>query len=503
MDIFIVLSYCIIIIYSLILLYILFYNLIQFQLWFNYRTKENCVPEMSESDWSTDWPKVTVQLPTYNEKFVIGRLIDNICALDYPKDRLEIQVLDDSTDDTLTISQAKVAQYRNAGFDIQLIHRKDRTGYKAGALQNGLKLAQGEFIAIFDADFLPKSDFLQKTVPYFQQSNVGVVQARWEHLNQDHSIITEVQAFQLNVHFTVEQSARCHSEYLLQFNGTAGVWRKTAIEEAGGWHADTLTEDLDLSYRAQLKGWKILYQEAVGAPAELPNHIFSYKSQQYRWMKGGAETAKKLIGPILKSDISFGKKIHALAHLTGSAIFLLVFTMAILSVPMLWAISKLHLNMGYFMVFVLGILGLACTFYQANVLNPYNYAGLSKYRKVLKFIFLFPIFMSLSMGLSLHNSMAVIQGWRGKRTPFIRTPKTNLDHHKNQREENKKAGIYVATLAKLNKATLLEGLMCLYFIFGIIAGILMQNYSMIILHILLVFGFGSIFFFSIKELRIR
>lgn len=501
MDIIEVLSYIIIIIYSLILLYILFYNLVQFQLLVNYKRKPSCIKEFSPDDVE-DWPTVTIQLPTFNEKYVVGRLIDNISALDYPKEKMQIQVLDDSTDDTLEISKQKVEEYRQKGFDISLIHRKDRKGYKAGALQNGLQYATGEFVAIFDADFLPNTDFLKKTIGYFGKEKIAVVQARWEHINQEDSLITEVQAFQLNVHFTIEQSARCHSDYLLQFNGTAGIWRKEAIFDAGGWHADTLTEDLDLSYRAQLKGWKILYQEGVGAPAELPAHIYSYKSQQYRWMKGGAETAKKLIGPILKSNISLERKIHAIAHLTGSTIFLLVFSMAVLSVPMVWAVSKLNLNMGYFMVFVLGIIAITATFYQANVLNPYNHPGLSKFRKIIKFLFLFPVFISISMGLSLHNSIAVIQGFRGKKSPFVRTPKFNLQKLNTEFNTANQAA-YLKSLTKMKPGTLLEGLLCVYFIFGIIAGLRLHNYSMILLHVFLAFGFGCIFYFSIKDLKIR
>lgn len=489
-----VLYYTIIIIYSLILIYILLYNLIQLELLVTYRKHKNqtlkAVCQKSPSILR-EHPAVTIQLPMFNEKYVAERLIDNICALEYPKEKLEIQILDDSTDETIEISRRKVREYQQEGFNIKLVQRTDRIGYKAGALQHGLQSAKGEFIVIFDADFLPLPDFLYQTIPYFQDQNVGVVQTRWEHINQDHSLITEVQAFQLNVHFTIEQTARCHGNYMLQFNGTAGIWRKSTILDAGGWQADTLTEDLDLSYRAQLKGWKILYREDIGSPAELPAEISSYKSQQFRWMKGGAETARKLIPVIWKSDLTFWKKIHASAHLTASTIFLLVFSMAVLSVPMIWAISGLGINMMYYLVFVIGIIAIAFSFFQANVGNPYNNSRISFTRKVWKFTLLFPVFMALSMGLSLHNSLAVIQGYRGKKSPFIRTPKFDISNSKKDQSK------YLS--ARIDSGTLWEGFFCLYFIFGIIVGVLMQNYSMLILHIFLAAGFGIIFFYSMRS----
>lgn len=489
-----IIYYTILIIYSLILVYILLYNLIQLELLITYRKNnkgKKSNPDRFHPIMEEAFPMVTIQLPMYNEKYVAERLIDNICALKYPKGKLEIQVLDDSTDETVEISRRKVDEYQKKGFDIRLMQRPERKGYKAGALQYGLRSAKGDLIAIFDADFLPEPDFLLNTIPPFQDQNVGVVQTRWEHINQSHSLITEVQAFQLNVHFTIEQSARFQADYLLQFNGTAGVWRKTTIEDAGGWQADTLTEDLDLSYRAQLKGWKILYREDIGSPAELPAEIFSYKSQQFRWMKGGAETARKLIPTIWRSDIPFWKKVHASAHLTASSIFLLIFSMAVLSVPMIWAIAGLGINMGYFLIFIVGIISIVFTFFQANVSNPYNQTNISCPRKIWKFLFLFPAFMALSMGLSLHNSLAVIQGYRGKKSPFIRTPKFNVG------DQAKYGGGYLS--GPIDKGTIWEGVFCLYFIFGIIAGIFMQNYSMLILHIFLTAGFGTIFFFSVKS----
>ncbi|MEY4048809.1 MAG: hypothetical protein RL284_2360, partial [Bacteroidota bacterium] len=267
-------------IYATCLLYITLYCVMQFDLLVYYKrglkslspstggSLKNEVDDILPADYV--WPMVTVQLPLYNEQYVVERLIDTIAAFDYPKDRFEIHILDDSTDETLDIVKRKVEEYKAKGFQIEQILRTVRQGYKAGALKDGTVFAKGEFLAIFDADFMPKPEFLKKTVPFFQDPKVGVVQTRWEHINQNYSLITKLQALQLNVHFTVEQVGRMQGDYFLQFNGTAGVWRKSTIEDAGGWEADTLTEDLDLSIRAQMKGWKIKFLEGIGSPAELP-----------------------------------------------------------------------------------------------------------------------------------------------------------------------------------------------------------------------------------------
>ena len=310
------------------------YCLLQFHLLFYYKrfhwSNQNATYLRADTD--DDLPFVTIQLPVFNEMYVVERLIDKIVEFDYPKDKYEIHVLDDSTDETLEISRRKVEEYKAKGFHIELLHRTDRTGYKAGALKEGMKRAKGEFIAIFDADFLPRKDFLRTTIPYFNNPKVGVVQTRWEHINKDYSLITQLQALQLNVHFTVEQAGRRAGNFMLQFNGTAGVWRTECINDAGGWEADTLTEDLDLSYRAQMKGWEITYLEKFGSPAELPAEMNGLKSQQYRWMKGGAETAKKMLPTVWKSDLSFLQKLHATVHLMSSGVFLFIFLGGVFSV---------------------------------------------------------------------------------------------------------------------------------------------------------------------------
>jgi len=440
-------------------------------------------------------PFVTIQLPIFNEKYVVERLIDNIVNLNYPKSRYEIHVLDDSTDETIALTKSKVEEYKAKGFHIKHIQREDRQGFKAGALKDAMKYAQGEFIAIFDADFLPKPNFLIETLPHFDDPEIGVVQTRWEHINQNYSILTELQAFQLNVHFTVEQAGREAGNLMLQFNGTAGVWRRETIDAAGGWEADTLTEDLDLSYRAQLKGWKIAFLEDIVSPAELPAEINGLKSQQFRWMKGGAETAKKMLPTVWKSDLKLEQKLHASSHLLASSVFLCIFAVGVFSVPLGLLIGSIHIPDHYFFPFIIGLLSVIMVYYVANVQSAWP--KMPKWKMILKFIFIFPIFLSLSMGLSLHNSIAVLQGLIGKQTAFIRTPKFNI---KTIGDSIKKKN-YLQQ--KLPLTTIFEGLFCLYFLFGAVASIYSGNASFSFLHILLFVGYGSIFYLSVKHLRFK
>ncbi|MBC6994802.1 glycosyltransferase family 2 protein [Neolewinella lacunae] len=444
------------------------------------------------------YPLVTVQLPIYNEYFVIGRLIDAVAAFDYPRDRFEIHILDDSTDETTALVAAKVEEYQARGFDIRQIIRPKREGFKAGALRDGMQEARGEFIAIFDADFVPEPDFLQKTIPHFADPKVGVVQTRWEHINQDYSIITRLQALQLNVHFTVEQVGRMNGGHLLQFNGTAGVWRRATIEAGGGWQPDTLTEDLDLSIRSQLAGYKIHYLEKVGSPAELPVEMNSFKSQQHRWMKGGAETARKMLPDVWKSTLSFGHKVHATAHLLGSTIFLFVFLCGVFSVPLLFLfgeLAALGFSKNFFAIFLAGLLSVIGIYYTANVQSVANKEK-NFLRSVGKFILLFPLFLALSMGLSLHNTVAVLQGYRGKKSPFVRTPKFNISTIKDRLTSSK----YLT--GRLNAITIGEGILSLYFCFAVWGAFYLQNTTFVVFHGLLALGYGAIFFYSVKHLRL-
>ncbi len=514
----VILAYLILGLYSVALLYVTLYCLMQFNLLYHYarqgkRTREPvtvrapiAAPMAFAGDIDEEReetvalpPMVTIQLPIYNERYVIERLIDSVAAFDYPLDRFEIHILDDSTDDTVDIVRRKVEEYRAKGLQIEQIRRSNRQGYKAGALRDGMVRAQGEYIAIFDADFLPRPDFLRRTLPYFQDEKVGVVQTRWEHINEDYSLITRLQALQLNVHFTVEQKGRMAGQYLLQFNGTAGVWRRQAIEEAGGWEADTLTEDLDLSIRAQLKGWQIRYLEEVGSPAELPAEMNSLKSQQFRWMKGGAETAKKMLPTLWRSELNWWKKVQGTFHLLASTVFVFVFLTGVFSVPLLFLLSELveqGFNRDFFAYFMVGLLSIALVYFAGNVWAPIH-RDQPFWRLLLKFVVLFPLFLALSMGLSLHNSVAVLQGYRGKKSPFVRTPKFNIQSIKDRLQRNS----YLKK--RLSWTTIMEGLMALYFSGATVYGILTENTIFVVYHALLSIGFGTIFYFTLRHLSLK
>jgi cellulose synthase/poly-beta-1,6-N-acetylglucosamine synthase-like glycosyltransferase len=490
--------YTILIVYLIALVYITLYCLLQFHLLYFYKRKSNksaIEPQAPLADAPAPLPFVTIQLPIYNELYVIERLIDAVTQFDYPKDRFEIHILDDSTDETVDVVAKKVAQYQEQGYQIEQIRRPVRQGFKAGALRDGMAQAKGEFLAIFDADFLPRPDFLRRTIPYFQDPKVGVVQTRWEHINQDYSLITRLQALQLNVHFTVEQQGRQAGNVLLQFNGTAGVWRRETIDDAGGWEADTLTEDLDLSIRAQLKGWEIVYLEKVGSPAELPAEMNGLKSQQFRWMKGGAETARKMLPTVWRSDLSFRQKIHATGHLLASSIFIFIFIAGVFSVPLLLALPYLNINAGFMGVFMIGWLSVISVYYVANVQAELE--DTPKAKRIGKFFLLFPLFLALSMGLSLHNTVAVLQGYRGKKSPFVRTPKFNIQTIRDQLANKK----YLASSIPLT--TIFEGLLALYFLGAILFAFYYQHTTFVLFHFLLMIGFGTIFYYTIRHLRLR
>ena len=479
--------------YVVALIYIMVFCLMQFHLLYHYRKNAEVSSQDFEDTKDEDLPFVTIQLPIYNELYVVERLVDNIAKFDYPKDKYEIHILDDSTDETMQIALAKVEEYKAKGFNIEHITRSNRVGYKAGALKEGTKFAKGKFLAIFDADFLPNPDFLRQTIPHFADEKVGVVQTRWEHINEDYSLITRLQAFQLNVHFTVEQMGRYNADYLLQFNGTAGIWRRECITDAGGWEADTLTEDLDLSYRAQFKGWKITFLEDITSPAELPAEMNGLKSQQHRWMKGGAETAVKLLPTVWKSNISLGQKIHATSHLLSSSIFLFVFFIGVSSVPLVFMLKGFDFD--YLGFFLISLLTIIVVYYNANVRKAWE-DGLTV-NNFLKFIFLFPVFLALSMGLAFHNSIAVIQGLRGKKSPFVRTPKFDIKGLTDSFAKDK------YHYKDINKVTIFEGLLAIYFMMAIIGAIVVGNTSFIIFHTLLAFGYSTIFFFSIKHSKTK
>ncbi|MBL4594203.1 MAG: glycosyltransferase family 2 protein [Flavobacteriales bacterium] len=482
-----------IIIYGLTLSFIFLYSIVQINLVINYLRNNKKEDRLNPIDKDA-LPFVTIQLPLYNELYVVERLIDSITKFDYPKDKFEIQILDDSTDETVEIVAKKVAEYKALGFNIYQHRRETRVGYKAGALKEGLEIAKGEFIAIFDADFLPKAEFLTKTLPYFKDEKIGVVQTKWEHLNKNYSLLTRLQAFGLDAHFTVEQTGRNFGNHFINFNGTAGIWRKSCIEDAGGWEADTLTEDLDLSYRAQLKGWKFKYLEELGSPAELPAAMNALKTQQFRWTKGAAECTRKNLLKVLKNkELPFRTKLHALFHLMNSSIFICIVLLSVLSIPMLMIKNNfveydLLFKLGSF--FIISVIFLS-VYYFVSLSSSYE----NKLKAFVHFILLFPLFLSVSMGLSLHNAIAVIEGYMGKKSPFIRTPKFNIIDSKDIWKKNK----YL--VSSVSFLTVFEFLLTIYFLFGILSAFHYNDFTLIPFHIMLFLGFGYVTFYSLFHSR--
>jgi cellulose synthase/poly-beta-1,6-N-acetylglucosamine synthase-like glycosyltransferase len=478
------LQYLVLVPYLLAILFIFAYSVSQVGLVVAYWRQKKAVAQPAPA-LPDPLPIVTVQLPVYNERYVIERLIEAVAAFDYPKELLEIQLLDDSTDDTVEIIARQVARYRARGYDMHHIRRSDRTGFKAGALAHGLTLARGEFVAIFDADFVPLPEFLPKTLPYFTDHKVGVVQTRWGHLNEDYSLITRMQAFGLDAHFTIEQVGRNAGGHFINFNGTAGIWRKATISDAGGWSADTLTEDLDLSYRAQQRGWRFVYLEGLVSPAELPVTMPAVKSQQYRWTKGAAECTRKNLPAVWKDPaLSFSTKWYASFHLLNSSIFIATLVTALLSVPML----ALRLGWGWL------------TFFQASliIMGIFYWTAFRRRGGTFgEFIVTFPTFLAIMLGLSLHNAVAVTEGYLGRKTPFIRTPKFNV----RQRSDRWQTNAYNAR--KIPPLTWVEWGLVLYFLGGLVLGIATQNYSALGFHLVLVLGFGFIAYYSVRHSLIK
>ena len=487
------LALIVLVIYTLCLLFIFFYSLVQAKLAFLYIKTNKVRQETEQPKLPEEIPFVTIQLPIFNELYVVERLIDQFVDLDYPKDKFEIQVLDDSTDETVDIIARKVTEVKEQGIDIKQIRRKERVGYKAGALEYGLNIAKGEFIAIFDADFLPEGDFLRKTIPHFYKDpKIAVVQTRWQHINADYSLLTKLQAFGLDAHFTVEQMGRNTGNHFINFNGTAGIWRKESIVDSGGWQHDTITEDLDLSYRAQLKGWRFVYLEEVGTPSELPVAMSALKTQQYRWTKGAAECTRKNLWNVLKrKNLGFGTKIHAFFHLLNSFIFICVLVSALLSVPLLYiknSTPELSNLFNYATFFLISFLCLSLFYWVSRPIAK---------GKFTSFLGRFPLFLSVSMGLSLHNGIAVIEGYIGRKTPFVRTPKFNLQ----KTDGNWSANKYLRS--SLNLVTVLEIVLVFYFAFGIWSAFILNDFGLMPFHIMLLIGFSVVSYYSIFHSALR
>lgn len=484
----------ILVLYGICLILIFFYSVLQLSLAIAYSKNRKAKaaakhPVLDEANA----PFVTVQLPMFNELYVADRIIEKAAEFDYPLDRMQIQVLDDSTDETKDVIAKKVAEVAARGINIQHVHRTDRTGYKAGALDAAMDQVQGDFIAIFDADFVPEKDWLRQAMAYFTDEKIGVVQTRWGHLNKDYSLLTELQAFGLNGHFAIEQGGRTASGHFINFNGTGGVWRKTCIEDAGGWEHDTLTEDLDLSYRAQLKGWKFQYCEHIIAPAELPITMSALKNQQHRWMKGGAECFIKMWKTILTAKgVKTSDKVHGLSHLFNSSVFMFILTLSLLSLPVLHikdSFSDLNLFISIGSIFILSTVFLMYYYWMS-----YRDKTENTLKSFGKFFIRFWQFLIVSMGLSLSNTVAVIEGYLGIKSSFVRTPKFNV-LKKGEMKANKydKKSLSIINIG--------EFILFLTFGFTAVSRAIYGDLGMVPFHAMLATGYGVVFFYTIKELR--
>jgi cellulose synthase/poly-beta-1,6-N-acetylglucosamine synthase-like glycosyltransferase len=436
-------------------------------------------------------PMVTVQLAIFNEMNVVERLVDHVVRMDWPKDRLEIQVLDDSTDETAKVAQAVCERYQALGFDMQYIHRTDRTGFKAGALAHGLKTAKGEVVAMFDADFIPTEEFLRQAVPFFADDKVAFVQGCWDHLNRDFSLLTQVQAILLDGHFVFEHTARNRSKAFFNFSGTAGMWRVSAISDAGGWEHDTITEDADLSYRAQLKGWKGVYLKDLVVPAELPVEVNAFKSQQHRWAKGNAQVIRKLMKTIWKSDASLHTKVECWFHLTANCNYMLMVVLAVLMVPCMllragtpW--QTLVATDGPFFLLNAVSVGLYFGLSQKEVKNNHNWIRRLRY---------IPGLMSLGIGLALNQAKAVIEGFFTDDKEFKRTPKLGVD-------ANGKAIRKRAYKVPKSLLTFLELGFAFYYLAAIVGAVYLRKWASLPFLILFFNGFAYMSLLSLLDIQL-
>ncbi len=435
----------------------------------------------------SELPLVTVQLPVFNEMHVVDRLLDSVSKLDYPKDKLQIQLLDDSTDDTVEICRAGIERLVAQGFDAEHIHRTDRTGYKAGALENGTRFAKGEYLFILDADFVPNADVLQKTIHYFSDDKIGMIQTRWGHLNRTFNVLTRIQAMFLDGHLELEQTARNRSGRFFTFNGTAGIWRKSCIADAGGWEHDTLTEDMDLSYRAQLAGWRFIFLNDVETPAELPVDMDGFKSQQHRWTKGSIQVCKKVLPAIWKSKVPLFVKMEATAHLTSNFAYLLLICLCFLiypnqhAQPDFGALTYYIINIPIFFFASVSVLLFYLTSQKA--LRP------DTWWKEIPYL---PLLLALGIGMSITNTKAVLEALFNHQTAFIRTPKYGIE----QKNSDWKKSSYKAMKTLTPFVELLFGF---FFLFVVIEAAMQGRWSSAVL--LLPFPVGFFYTSTASLLR--
>jgi cellulose synthase/poly-beta-1,6-N-acetylglucosamine synthase-like glycosyltransferase len=408
--------------YFFVMVVLSIYGIHRYTLVYNYFKNRKNVPPPAPELQDGEWPRVTVQLPIYNERYVIERLIESVAQFDYPRELLDIQVLDDSTDETQSVARDCVERHRALGVPITYIHRTNREGFKAGALHEGLKVATGELVAIFDADFIPPADFLRRTVPHFADSQLAMVQTRWSYINRNYSVLTEVEAILLDGHFAIEHSSRYRSRLFFNFNGTAGIWRRAAIDDAGGWQHDTLTEDTDLSYRAQLRGWHFLYLPEIDCPSELPVEMNAFKSQQARWAKGLMQTAKKVLPRVMRSNEPAARKAEAVFHLTANISYPLMVFLSIILLPAM----IVRFYQGWFQVMVIDFPLFVAS--SCSISSFYLAAERALYPKTWKRTFWYlPVVMAVGIGLSVKNALAVIEALCGVKSEFVRTPKYRVE----------------------------------------------------------------------------
>jgi cellulose synthase/poly-beta-1,6-N-acetylglucosamine synthase-like glycosyltransferase len=467
------------------------YSIGQFHLLYilhkNKKTYSTKAPMYDEGQW----PYVTVQIPMFNEMYVAEHVIDACAKLDYPADKLEIQVLDDSTDETLEIAEKRAAMWREKGVDVVVIHRENRQGFKAGALHEGTQVAKGDFIAIFDADFRPEADFLYKTMGYFQQDNVGVVQTRWGHLNRDLSMLTRAQSLLHDAFFNVEQQARSIAGYFLRFNGSGGIWRKETIHDAGGWSGETLSEDYDLCLRAQLNGWKIKYDNEVVAPAELPVTMVDFKVQQYRWTKGRGQIIKKFLGRLIKADLPFMEKTHAIFDLLNVFVNVGVLFLALMSVPLIFLLNVAPEYGPFFKYQAIALVNiLIAPWFAWIVFGKYHDTAKAKLRDMRR---VFLPFMILIVGFPFFMVISLIDGFVNNKSFFHRTSKYNaLDKSVNWKDK-------MYSPSDIPIITWFEGLLAFFFLYAVYIDISTINIAFLPFHTMLTLSFGAIFIQSIRK----